>query len=102
MGKVRPDDGGCEITVYAGDAFRTKGPAATFSPINIYKVKPESGKTLTIQEPSGHNTGLLVLSCELIVNGLKTLQKTDFVLFKNDGGTVQTARDRREFRGFRP
>lgn len=85
MGKIRTDDGGCEITVYAGDVFGTKGPATTFSPMNIYKVKLESGKTLTIQEPVNYNTGLLVLSGELSVNSEKTVKGADFVLFENNG-----------------
>ena len=89
MGKIRSEDGGYEIVVYAGEAFGAKGPASTFSPMNIYKVALKGGNSLTFREPAAFNTGLLILSGEIRVNGEKTARNSEFVLFENDGNPFE-------------
>ncbi len=85
MGKYHSDDDQLELTVYSGEAYGVKGPASTFSPINIYKIDVKKGKTASFSEPSDFNTGLLVLSGEVEINGDTPAKNSDFVLFENDG-----------------
>ncbi len=85
MGKHRSEDGKLDVTVYAGQALGAQGPASTFSPMNIYTVIIEKGKTVTLEEPPDFNTGLLVLSGEAAVNEDTAVKDADFVLFENDG-----------------
>lgn len=85
MGKYCTDDDLVNITIYAGEVFGVKGPATTFSPMNIYKIEIEKGKTITLQEPADFNTGMLVLGGEVKINQESNAQFSDFVLFENDG-----------------
>ncbi len=85
MGKYRSDDDLLNVTVYAGEALGAKGPASTFSPMNIYKADIRKGKTVSFSEPADFNTGLLVLSGEVKINGDLIVKSSDFVLFENDG-----------------
>lgn len=85
MGKHFSEDGKAELTVYAGKVMNTRGPASTFSPMNIYKIDLAKGGSLTLQEPSDFNTGLLVLSGEVKINEVNPAKISDFVLFENDG-----------------
>lgn len=89
MGKYRSDDGGVNITVYAGEVFGTKGPASTFSPINIYKIDLKRGKSVTLTEPADFNTGMLILSGHVEVNARDIVKRADFILFENDGKSVR-------------
>ncbi len=89
MGKYRSDDGGVNITVYAGEVFGTKGPASTFSPINIYKIDLKRGKSVTLTEPADFNTGMLILSGHVEVNARDIVKSADFILFENDGKSVR-------------
>lgn len=84
MGKWLSEDEGTELTIYAGEVFGTRGPASTFSPMNIYKADLKKGATTDFQEPAGFNTGFLVLSGELILNEEIRVKASDFVLFESE------------------
>lgn len=87
MGKINlPDETG-NITVVAGTFSGTKGPAKTFTPMNIYIIDLVKGGTLTLNEPSNFNMGMLILEGKIKVNGQEGKVK-DFVLFKNEEGQV--------------
>jgi hypothetical protein len=85
MGKVSlPDEKG-SITIVAGAFDGVKGPAKTFTPMNIYTVELKQGGAVTLNEPANFNFGMLILSGEVKVNGRAGKEK-DFVLFKNEEG----------------
>lgn len=84
MGRYQSFDQDLELTVYAGETHGVKGPASTFSPMNIYKVDIGKDRLEEFLEPSGYNTGLLILSGEVEVNGELTAKSGHFVLFEND------------------
>lgn len=88
MGKYRiPDDGG-EVTVYAGEAFGVKGPATTFSPMNIYKINLKKGEELRIKEPGHFNTGFLIMGGEIEINREENIEFGNFVLFENTDADI--------------
>ncbi|MDO5095545.1 MAG: pirin family protein [Peptostreptococcaceae bacterium] len=89
MGKYQSDDGGVNITVYAGEVLGVKGPASTFSPMNIYKVDLKKGKSVTLTEPADFNSGMLILSGHIEVNAKDIVKDSDFVLFENDGKAIR-------------
>lgn len=87
MGKViLPDEQG-DITVVSGIFNGTKGPAKTFTPMNIYIVDLHNGGKVKLNEPNNFNTGMLILHGEIKVNGQPCKAK-DFVLFKNEDGDI--------------
>lgn len=75
------EEDGLKATVYSGEVFGVRGPASIFSPINIYKLDIEDGKKISIKEPDGFNTALLVLSGDIKVNDDYIAHNSDFVLF---------------------
>lgn len=84
MGKYKLEDNLGEITVFAGEVFGVKGPASTFSPINMYKVNLNKGGQVILAEPPDFNTGMLVVGGSVKLNDENILNQGDFVLFKND------------------
>ncbi len=87
MGKYSLD-GGSEITIYAGEVFGTKGPATTFSPMNIYRVDLKESSRVELSEPSSYNLGMLVISGEAFSNG-QELREHEFALYKNEDGIIE-------------
>jgi len=55
-----PDDAGV-VRVIAGDYNGTRGPARTFTPMNVWDVRLHAGKRATFTVPAGHTTALFVL-----------------------------------------
>lgn len=88
MGKVPLPNGSGSITVVAGCFNGTKGPAFTFSPMNIYMANLKTGSNLVLQEPGDYNTGILVLSGDLDINSSKA-KENDFILFENKEGIIE-------------
>jgi redox-sensitive bicupin YhaK (pirin superfamily) len=63
-----PGDAGT-ARVIAGDLRGAKGPARTFSPINVWDVRLKAGADVTFDVPEGHTAIVVVLTGEVTVNG---------------------------------
>ncbi|MCK9991890.1 MAG: hypothetical protein Dbin4_00410 [Alphaproteobacteria bacterium] len=59
---VNLDNDGSFVRVIAGDFNEVKGPAKTFTPINLWDVRLRTGYSIDLDVPSGFNTLLLVLN----------------------------------------
>ena len=55
-----PDDAGA-VRVIAGDCNGARGPARTFTPMNVWDVRLNAGKRAAFTVPAGHTTALFVL-----------------------------------------
>ncbi len=89
MGKyLLPDEMGV-IEVIAGTHEDVKGPAFTFTPMNIYNVRLKKGGITTLNLPATFNTGILVVEGEALFNETDKAQSDHFVLFKNEGESIQ-------------
>ena len=55
--------------IIAGEFPAAKGPARTFSPINVWDLKLNAGADLNLAVPEGHTTMIAVLAGEVNVNG---------------------------------
>ena len=55
--------------VIAGDLDGVRGPARTFTPINMWDVRLDAGAKLSLPVPSGHNTLVAVLSGKVTIEG---------------------------------
>jgi redox-sensitive bicupin YhaK (pirin superfamily) len=80
---------GGRVRVIAGDFQGTKGPAKSFTPINLWDVKLEKGAALTLSLPAGHNAALAVLSGKVVVNLEQPAQEAQVVLFDPAGSEVE-------------
>ena len=74
------------LRVIAGQYEGSKGPANTFSPIDLWDVKLSQGKSASIELPEGHTAGLVVLRGSLLVNGASPARDGKFVLLDREGG----------------
>ncbi|AMR32612.1 short-chain dehydrogenase [Mucilaginibacter sp. PAMC 26640] len=87
MGKITlPDDAGL-VNVIAGTYNEIKGPASTFSPVNLFDIKLKQGGQTSFTVPADHNTALLVINGNVTVNG-EPAKEHSFILFKNDGEDI--------------
>ena len=86
---IELENGAGHIRVIAGryraDQLEYRGPAATFSPVNVWDGELKAQHTHHIHVPVDHNTLLVVLSGEMLVNGMQKVQDSSIVLFAQDG-----------------
>ncbi len=64
---------GAFVRVIAGDLNNVKGAAKTFTPVNVFDVRLEKGAKGEINLPEGHNSAVILLQGELVVNGSSRL-----------------------------
>jgi redox-sensitive bicupin YhaK (pirin superfamily) len=81
-------DGAGTVRVIAGEYGGRKGPAKTFTPINLWDVNLKSGKEAQLPLPDGHTTTFLVLSGEVTVNGERDAGEGDLAIFHRAGEGV--------------
>jgi len=72
------------IEIIAGEYNQVKGPAFTFTPIQLYNARIRKGTRLMFQFPQHFNTGLLIVEGNIKVNDINA-HADHFVLMKNDG-----------------
>src|SRR5215469_381823 len=65
---------GATARVIAGELNGAKGPARTFTPVNVFDVRLKSGSFAEISLPEGHRAGLVLLSGVIQVNTTETVQ----------------------------
>ncbi len=79
------------VRVIAGECGGTKGPAKTFTAINLWDVSLRNGKSVDLPLPDGHTTGFLVLSGEVAVNGDANTGECDLAIFARTGSGISIA-----------
>lgn len=87
MGKYELPGGKGIVEVIAGEYKNVKGPASTFTPMQVYNARLKKGADIELNFPANYNTGLLVVEGAIIINGEKA-DADHFVLFKNDGESI--------------
>jgi hypothetical protein len=60
--------------VIAGELNGVKGPAQTFTPVNLFDVRLEAGSRVDLSLPAGHNTGLVLLKGDIVLNSSRTMK----------------------------
>ncbi|MEB3767249.1 pirin family protein [Acinetobacter sp. MD2] len=78
---IKLDDAGSYLRVVAGEYIGNVGPARTFSPVNMWDGVLTPHQQHAFQAPQGHTTLLVVLSGEVEVNGMQTVQANSIILF---------------------
>jgi redox-sensitive bicupin YhaK (pirin superfamily) len=92
MGVVTlPNDAG-SVRVLAGEFQGTRGPAKTFTPIDVYDVRLNHEGRVTLDLPARHNLAVLVLKGDANLNGTEVTE-LDFAVFANDGERVEVLAD---------
>ncbi len=65
---------GSYARVIAGELGGSKGPALTFTPLNVFDVRLKSGAKVDLRLPAGHNSGLVLLKGDVTVNDETSLE----------------------------
>lgn len=89
MGGVKLDNNEGEISIISGEVAGVKGPANTFTDINLYNVKLKNSGKVILNESSNFNTGILVLEGKVKINEESICSEKDFVLFNNVEGDIK-------------
>jgi len=82
-------EGGGTARVIAGEFAGAKGPAHTFTPIDVWDLRLASGGTTDLPAPDGHTTALVVLRGSVRVNGSEALESAEVGLFDRAGRSVR-------------
>ncbi|AMW82861.1 pirin family protein [Pseudomonas yamanorum] len=78
-------DNSGSLRLIAGEFGGAKGPARTFTPIDVWDVRLNAGKAVTLDLHAGRNTALVVLKGTVQVNGLELVREGQLALFERDG-----------------
>lgn len=81
-------DGAGTVRVIAGDYAGNKGPARTFTPIDIWDVRLKAGRSASLSLPEGHTVALAVLSGTVEINGSEIAREAQMVILSTEGGAV--------------
>ncbi len=84
MGRFRLSESGY-IEVIAGDYKGVKGPASTFSPVNLMNARLLAGESANFYFPENYNTFLIVLEGEIEVNENTRVAANQLSLMENEG-----------------
>jgi len=86
--KVMLDDRKSYVDLIAGEYEGKKGPAFTFSRVNLFNAKLIKGAKASFTFNKNYNTGVLVIEGEVKINNSKTAPENHFVLFGHDGEAI--------------
>jgi quercetin 2,3-dioxygenase len=81
------DDGG-SVRVIAGEFAGSKGPARTFTPINLLDVRLRAGHRLQLNLHDGYSAGLFIQKGQVAVNGSEAASEGELVVFERNGDEV--------------
>lgn len=73
------------VEVIAGNYQNKKGVASTFTEVHMLNAKLQSGGTASFSFPSNHNTCILVIAGEVVVNDTEDVPLDHLALFKKEG-----------------
>ncbi|WP_408097718.1 pirin family protein [Peredibacter sp. HCB2-198] len=92
-----PNEAGT-LRVIAGEYLGHKGPASTFSPINLWDIRMGAGHTTEFKVPAGHTTAVFVLSGQVTLAdgkkigeaeiGILSKEETNFTITANEDAKI--------------
>jgi redox-sensitive bicupin YhaK (pirin superfamily) len=77
---------GAYARIIAGELSGVKGPARTFTPVNVFDVRLKAESRAELSVPAGHNTGLVLLRGDLALNSAKPLRGEAQLAVLSQGG----------------
>jgi quercetin 2,3-dioxygenase len=85
---VELDGGAGRIRVIAGTFRAHKGPAHTFTPIELYDLQLAAGRRIEVTMPDGHNTAVFVLQGRAAVNESQEAGEAELIVCTRNGSQV--------------
>ncbi|MDL4617890.1 pirin family protein [Citrobacter amalonaticus] len=84
---VLPNDAGT-ARIIAGQYQQTTGPAHTFSPLNVWDMRLQQARPVTLSQPEVWSTALVVLKGSITVNGSTTASEAQLVVLSQQGDAL--------------
>ncbi len=76
------------LRLIAGEFAGARGPARTFTPIDLWDLRLNAGKSVTLDLHAGRNSALVILRGTVLVNGEQIARQGDLALFERDGSQL--------------
>ncbi len=84
-------DGQGSVRVIAGEFAGVRGPAQTYSPLNMWDMRLQAGARLMVPVPDGYSTAVVVLAGSVQANGDALIQAEQVGIFEHAGAHVHLA-----------
>ncbi len=81
------------VRVIAGEFDGHRGPARTFTPMDVWDVRLAQNRPTRFTLPEGHTLALIVLRGTVLVNGTQVARDAQMVLFDRAGTDISIAAD---------
>jgi quercetin 2,3-dioxygenase len=85
---VELPDGAGHLRVISGEYAGSRGPARTFTPIDVWDVRLNQGRAARFEVPEGRTLALVVLHGTVEVNGTDVARDAQLVVFDRAGTTI--------------
>ncbi|MFN4764728.1 pirin family protein, partial [Gillisia sp. Q332] len=85
--------GAGKARVIAGEHRGAKGPAKTFTPINVWDLSLKADRDLTLDLPAGHTAMIVVLTGHVTIEGSLEAGEAEMVLLDREGSDVKVHTD---------
>ena len=79
---------GSSLRVIAGEFRGAKGPARTFTPINVWDARIKGGERVELDFPEGYTTLLAVLKGRVTINGAGSAAEAELAVLARAGTQV--------------
>ena len=89
IAKYHLPEGNGYIEVIAGEYQGIKGSASTFTPIEVYNLKPNAGAKVSLASPANYNTALIIIEGSVTINGAEQATTNQMVHFANEGSDIE-------------
>ena len=88
-------DAGASLRVIAGEFRGMKGPARTFTPINVWDTRIKAGNRIEMDFPEGYTALLAILKGKVVINGEETAEAAELAILDRAGKriTVEATED---------
>ncbi len=82
------EDGSGRLRVIAGSFQGRRGPARTFTPVELYDLQLKAGKDISLTMSTEHNTAVFVLQGRASANGSQAAGEAELIVLKRNGSQV--------------
>jgi hypothetical protein len=84
--RVALSAGAGTLRVIAGEFEGRRGPAETFTPIEVWDLRVADGNTVTLRVPEGHTAALVPMQGRALVNDASAAGPSQLVRLAREGG----------------
>jgi len=85
---VKLDEKGSILRVIAGNYQDAKGPANTYTPINLWDLRLLAGLTVELDIPEDYTTMLFALKGSIEINNSATINDVELAFFEREGKSI--------------